>query len=1092
MQSFEDFMAEGDNVTQEYGKDITRRTIGDPDEFKRFMTDNSIPANIPEPYKKDKGALAGLLDIPQQMYYGYINAVSSMADLIAEPTVALMGKPFEGESITKETGVVPETKEAETVAGSIARPLTQTAVGIGAAGFMGVSKLAEGGKFLAKATPFIKGFAGDIIAFDEHEKSLLDALNDSELKDVGFVKAMSDFIGKDDDDGALEIRLKNALEGAFVGGVADTLMKGVKYVKDTRLAKNVFSKGKEAVDAVLAEGEREIKKINLSSLSRKAGKANIDASRQGKVTRTNEEMLAAARANIQSNDLGELEAMAKESELPDIIVKATDIQNQHFEKAKPIAIDSLERFQAGDVSALDDGINIIEQMVRMDDQAKNVASSTAQAMQVRSKSEGVKTLNQIRAAISGGDVSSKYKLVQLFSQITDPVQRKEMVKSLSNVVSTRGKLTYDATIWIWQNSLLSSTKTFTADVLGTTLWQGYNMAETIPAAMVGAFRKGVLGNMGIKVNADYASFAESKALFDSYADALGSAVSLFAKGAKEAVENKSLAPLATRTSEYVEKYAKDVGEKFGGDIKNDFFDIEAWGLSPESPFAKVVQFLANNQDKTPLYWMAKKDDLIAGIRYAAESARFATRTAKEEGLTGEAFHARVAELRSSMARSGKPAGDELKALINSEDDVLATSLERSAFAETQRGLFRDELGTVGKNIQTIINNIPAGKIIVPFFKTPTKLIWDRFFMERSIGAVPSLIAPNMFPNTRISKMMRAGGAQRDQALGQLAMAGGLQFLAWKMATDGKLIGRLPRDEGERNILLANGVQENSILVGNEWIDISRYSPIADMFLLPANMVGVYNRHEDKMGEQEDIDAFNIMQSSIAGLASVMIDKTWTKNLADFIDIVLSERPDRMKEFLRNFTASFVPALVGDVTNMLDVQKYQQQTLSLSDAFFNRIGLNTQPALDVFGRPLPKKETWYGVIPARVSEDSSDPVSEEMLKNGAYVTKPSFNFKGVRLTPAERYRYMELMNSKEIDVYGQLSKDINTDFYKSLPPDGKREYLQTAYSKMRGFAGKMLLAENPDLANRIMKRMEVLKTRAASSTAETLLPNIVTP
>lgn len=1096
-----------DEIVKKYENDVFANDYGDMQDVSWVNEPVAEDVKVPDYLmEKTPEQASAMLDIPKQAYAGYLDAIAATADLIAEPLVGALGKPFKGESITRETGIVPKGEPAQTTAGAITKPLAQAAVGIGiassAAAVSGIAKTVEGSAFLTKAAPWIKGFTGDLLAFDEHTKNLTDTLNDEGMQDNTLVKAASYFLKHEDGDGAIEARLKTAAEGALIGGAADALVKGLKYVKNTQVLKDsINTVKKSATEAVKIAKTPRATKISPETIPERVGNEPT----------TMAVMEENAKNYIKSNFGDKIGDVPVDKVVEDARKAGQDILPQvnalalkeadSFNKLGATANDAIKVFKAtGDQTVLDSTLNAFTETYALRNKSMNAIEPLAQAMAFRSKTDAIVELNKIKNAIDSGDVSTKRKLVDIIATATNPDQANNLANGLAK---SKGKLTYDAAIYLWQNSLLSSAKTFVSDTVATALWQCYNAAEIIPAAAVGAFRKGVLGKMGISTAKDAASLDDAYEMFKVYGATLKGGMSALSQDIQRAAKKESsLGNVFETTATHVENTALKFGDRFGKDVDVDFLTPTSWGISPDSNFFKTLNHL-NKYMPTSL--MAKKDDYIAGVRYMAENAKRASRIAKSEGLTGAEYDARVNSLKSNLEKtSGYKTQDEFMDWVNKEqaipkeDAALVWGASKQSFRDTQIATFRDELGETASSIQKVINTMPAGKIIVPFFKTPVKLVWDRFFMERSLGAIPALA----MQNSTIGRMFRAGGAERDTAIGQLALSSSLHIMGWEAFTSGHAMGTMPTDKKERDLLLAAGVRENSIKVGNEWIDISRYSPIADMVLYPANIGAIYQRHEDSLGHKEDQSAYDLMLLSMSGLANTMINKTWTENILNFVDIWNSESPERMKTYLNNLAASTVPALVSDVANILAPQEHQQQALGLWESLQKRAGLKTRDALDVFGEPARKEDLWLGFLPAKNITESDDSVVQEMIRVGAYVSKPDYTLDGIRLTDEERYRLTQIMG--ELNVKGSIANIIDSPVYKNLSDAEKTGIkgaqsltksgiIKMVYDKNKEMAKMRLLNENQDLKNRIERYKTNISTLSAQKPAtKTLFPKIETP
>jgi hypothetical protein len=498
--------------------------------------------------------------------------------------------------------------------------------------------------------------------------------------------------------------------------------------------------------------------------------------------------------------------------------------------------------------------------------------------------------------------------------------------------------------------------------------------------------------------------------------------------------------------------------------------------------------------------LGTKDDFIGAIRFDAELNSRTLRIIKEEGLTGEAAQRTKEQLRTLYDQFDSNQGlNEFVGIANNlgVDESVATSAytqARKALAETNKSIYRDDLGETAKRIQGVINSVPGGQVIVPFFKTPVKLMWDRYFMERGLGAVLTLPVPN----SKINKAWKQGGASRDMVMGTLATSGFLHYIGYSLAVNGKVMGALPKTKGERDLLLNNGVIENSININGKWVDIGRLDPAASFLLMPSNIMSLYNANEDLMGEQDELDLTEAMRLSVQGMAELMTNKTWTQNISDFIDVFTSERPDKVETYLRNLTASAVPSGIKWGVELVNAQEYKQSADTLVESVMRRVGASTKPSLDIFGEKI-KSDTKYSVFLPVKQTEQQDKVSAEMLRVGAYVNKPDFNFKGVRLTPQQRYRLLEIMGESEIKK--GIENFINSNMYKNLPDTELRPVansqqatksgvIKLVYSQYIEQAKEKLMLEDVELEAKVKDKMlSKYKESPTKAATKMVLPQI---
>jgi hypothetical protein len=192
------------------------------------------------PASDSMGPADYLLDVARGAIRGGLGAVESTADLL---TLGYLPNDF-------LTGGIDRPKSA---IGGLAEGATEFAVGfipafraINIAGKAGkLAKAGSIGKWLQKSQigrGAIAGAVADFTVFDEHE----DRLSNLIQQFPGLENPVTEFLAADKDDGLLEGRLKNVLEGAMIGSAIDGIILGVKALKKARgMAEAGNAKGAE-------------------------------------------------------------------------------------------------------------------------------------------------------------------------------------------------------------------------------------------------------------------------------------------------------------------------------------------------------------------------------------------------------------------------------------------------------------------------------------------------------------------------------------------------------------------------------------------------------------------------------------------------------------------------------------------------------------------------------------------------------------------------------------------------------------------------------------------------------------------------------
>jgi len=172
-------------------------------------------------------------------------------------------------------GALPEERylgTSKTLPGKIVEGIAQFAVGfIPVAGWLGkastVAKLSKAGavgKFVAGssvARGAIAGAVTDFSVFDGQQARLSNLIQEV----PALQNPITEFLAAKEDDGEIEGRLKNAIEGIMVGGAVDLLFLGVKRLRAEKIAKDAG----RTVDEVIEAGRKAVPDDELEAATKR-------------------------------------------------------------------------------------------------------------------------------------------------------------------------------------------------------------------------------------------------------------------------------------------------------------------------------------------------------------------------------------------------------------------------------------------------------------------------------------------------------------------------------------------------------------------------------------------------------------------------------------------------------------------------------------------------------------------------------------------------------------------------------------------------------------------------------------------------------
>lgn len=453
-------------------------------------------------------------------------------------------------------------------------------------------------------------------------------------------------------------------------------------------------------------------------------------------------------------------------------------------------------------------------------------------------------------------------------------------------------------------------------------------------------------------------------------------------------------------------------------------------------------------------------------------------------------------------------------------------LKDKAGAQAIESTFNEKLqGEVAPAVAKLVNGmrfgpVPLGRIMfATFVRTPINLF--RWTVHNT---------PAAFMSPKIRAEIAAGGAQRDMALGRIALGTAFMGNMAAYVAEGKISGAGPKDYKLRQQMkAATGWQPYSIQYApGKWISYNRFATIGSLIGIAADSVellsGVYTKQSDTV----DLDGVPIEESVatsvVVPFANAVLSKVYMQQLSAFMD-ALSD-PNRYGEsYFNRLASSFVPAAVGAVERTVDPEI--RRARNWLDSVAQKIpGLSESVSirLDAFGREQKDTNGVYNIfLPARLSEAKGTPIDKELGRMQEVVGMPkpvlSFTRKGIRVAhdlrgyPPEVYdRYIKLSGgadrknailakmpgvSNKVSFFEYLNAVVSgkagkvSKQYDNAGDEGKMIIIRAITGAYRKAARQQLLREYPEIASVIDSAMSDKMKDAAGGKRQADAPKLPT-
>lgn len=489
-------------------------------------------------------------------------------------------------------------------------------------------------------------------------------------------------------------------------------------------------------------------------------------------------------------------------------------------------------------------------------------------------------------------------------------------------------------------------------------------------------------------------------------------------------------------------------------MHTDHLTPELFGVDNGAALGTGLAY-AGKAINVPTAMLGKADDFFKSVGYRMELNALAHRTATSEGLEGEAFIARMQDIKN-----------------NPPDDI---SME--AFDAARYQTFTNDLGKIGTKLQTAINSNYATKFVIPFVRTPTNIL--KYTFERT---------PLALASSAIRADIRAGGTRAATAQARIALGSTLLMMGGQMALSGRVTGNGSLNENQKKIARQSGWQPYSIKIGDRYYAYNRLEPLGTLLGLGADIAEMSGGLD--ADEQENV----ILAASMA-LAKNMASKTYLSGVFDFMAAFDDGNfHSDIDKYVVNQSFTFAPfsslirqtaratdpiirdskALEGDAETQLImefVNSWRKNIPGMSDELPER--------RDLWGEVI-NQSSGFGMLydmasPIATRIHDPDPIEQAILDNEVSISWPRREIQGVKLTPEQYSRYSE--------VAGKLAKEnlsniVGTPSFNGLS-DGaegmKAQIIQRMVGQSRKIAANQMLQEFDGLQEKIMQlKLEKVK------------------
>jgi hypothetical protein len=626
--------------------------------------------------------------------------------------------------------------------------------------------------------------------------------------------------------------------------------------------------------------------------------------------------------------------------------------------------------------------------------------------------------------------------------------------------------TRDAALEAWTNGLLTAPLTHVKVGVSNVATLVGRMAERSVAAKFDDLLGNTNGVALGEVSSQYAGLVSG--LKDSFR--------FVGRAANALLKQDPLPPLGTDPISNAIKAAK-TGVYSAGETSEfsspGAISSQAFGIAESGWLGQGVD-LMGQLIRSPGKALTAEHDFFRSIGYRMELNALATRQATQEvaggKITQDALGSRINEI-----------------IANPPPSVTMGSIDAMKYQS-----FTDAPGKLAEWIEQGRNNWPMLRVLLPFYKIPTRILSYTF--ERTP------IAPLM---NAYQANISAGGARASLARAQMGLGTSIMLATADAVMSGTITGSGPADKATRSAMQNQGWLPYSIKVGDRWVQYNKIETMGSSMAMAADIVETAkNYHAAINGDNPDME--KVVVAAALSVAQDVTSKTYLQNLSNVFEMMANPKTEGEAN-ARSFAGSLVPAGLAAADRIQD--PYQRAVYSMMDAIKARTpgASETLPARrDVWGDPIKHASglgNAYDLLSPFASRQPTDsPIDKEIERLGANINLPEArtSFPGgsvvnLQNDPKIYSRYVQLAGNEYKDpAYGGLgAKDLLNQVVSGnhwLSPiynmknddpaagtNSKADMIRSIMNQYKDGAKQQLLQEFPTLQHEVTEKTQQRQT-----------------
>jgi len=447
----------------------------------------------------------------------------------------------------------------------------------------------------------------------------------------------------------------------------------------------------------------------------------------------------------------------------------------------------------------------------------------------------------------------------------------------------------------------------------------------------------------------------------------------------------------------------------------------------------------------PTRFLIVFDEFFKTVNRTANMAAEAHRIAKQEGLKGQKFNERVAELKINPSEKtlGKVEDITLENVFQTpleEGGAMAqVALKIASLRNLKPPISANRMKNLLNQTTFGVSNL-AATFIAAFIRTPFNLFKEGFKLTplNVLGTIPKAVAKQ--PIRRDLAKLTIGS--------MIATWFALKYL------QGEVTGNVPKDPKERAAFYAEGKQAQAIKIDNNWWSYRRVDPFATAIGLVVDTV-------DEVARGNDEGVVELSGKAVGIFTRNLKDKTYVQGVSNLMEAM--DNPDRRgTKLIAGIAAGFVPKIIGDISEIMDpVIREKRGVLESIQAEIPFLRERLEPKIDIRGEEVEREGGVFNRVfnPLQGTADQRDPAIDEMFRLGTFpsVLKNSFTVKGVpiEMEPKQFTEYQKTVQGLRHKAVLLL---VKAPEYKTMIFEEQQKELEKIFTKAKEL-GKIEMLKN---------------------------------